>query len=249
MVFAPMLSPVLGRTCSASLTGVTGEYIRTTTVPQANITVTIPEGVWIGDVSRGHPNASIRILAALTDDGAGVGLTEITATDLRDVIADVQASDSVTELETLQQYENTVLVQFETTMPLLLLPVQGSGVPLTMPFTIEDGEAEWEITAPQHRLSELGERLEEFGIPFTVNEVHQHIEPEQLLTDRQLRLVNAAVERGYYDTPRRCSLTELAEEIDLAKSTCSETLHRAEEKIIKQFAENTGEITIDSPYP
>ncbi|MGB9960724.1 helix-turn-helix domain-containing protein (plasmid) [Halobacterium sp. MBLA0001] len=218
-------------------------------MPQANITITIPEGVWIGDISRGHPNASIRILAALTDDNAGVGLTEITATDLQDIIADIQANDSVTELEILQQYENTVLVQFETTMPLLLLPVQDSGIPLEMPFTIEDGQAEWEITASQHRLSELGEQLTEFGIPFTVTAVHQHIEPEQLLTDRQLRLVNAAVEHGYYDTPRKCSLTELAEEVDLAKSTCSETLHRAEEKITKQFLENIDDTTTETPPP
>jgi predicted DNA binding protein len=218
-------------------------------MPQANITITIPEGIWIGDVSREYPNASIRILAALTDDNAGVGLTEITAADLQDIIADIQSSDSVIELEILQQYEDTVLVQFETTMPLLLLPVQDSGVPLEMPFTIEDGQAEWDITAPQHRLSELGEQLDEFGIPFNVNAVHQHIEPEQLLTDRQLRLVNAAVEHGYYDTPRQCSLTELAEEVDLAKSTCSETLHRAEEKIIKQFIENLDDTSVESPHP
>lgn len=218
-------------------------------MPQANLTITIPNGIWIGDVSRAHPNASIRILSALTGEDAGVGLAEITASDLQDVVADIQDSASVTELEILQQYENTVLVQFETTMPLLLLPVQDSGVPLTMPFTIENGQAEWDITAPQHRLSELGTQLDEFGIPFTVNEVHQNIEPTQLLTDRQLRLVNAAVEHGYYDTPRRCSLTDLAEELELAKSTCSETLHRAEEKIIKQFIENLDEAAIESPSP
>ncbi|MFC6723082.1 helix-turn-helix domain-containing protein [Halobium palmae] len=216
-------------------------------MPQANLTVTIPDGIWIGDVSRARPNANIRILAALTGDDAGVGLAEITASDLPDIVADIQRSDSVTELEILQQYEETVLVQFETTMPLLLFPVQDSGVPLTMPFTITDGQAEWEITAPQHRLSELGTQLDEFGIPFTVNEVHQHIKPEQLLTDRQLRLVHAAVEHGYYDTPRQCSLTELAADIELAKSTCSETLHRAEEKIIKQFLENLDGTALTSP--
>src|SRR5699024_1561113 len=81
-------------------------------------------------------------------------------------------------------------------------------------------------------------QFEQFGIPFTVNEIHRRIEPTQLLTDTQLELVRAAIEQGYYDTPRRCSLTDLAAESDLAKSTCSETLHRAEEKIIKQFVEN-----------
>ncbi|WP_435146349.1 helix-turn-helix domain-containing protein [Halobaculum sp. P14] len=215
-------------------------------MPQANLTITIPEGVWVGDVSRSYPDAAIRILAALTGDDAGVGLAEITAADLRDIVADIQSDETVTELEILQQYEDTVLLQFETTMPLLLLPVQDSGVPLSMPFTIRDGQAEWEITAPQHRLSELATQLDQFGIPFTVNEVHQHIEPEQLLTDRQLRLLTSAVENGYYDTPRGCSLTELAETLDLAKSTCSETLHRAEERVVKQFIEDLDETSVET---
>jgi len=218
-------------------------------MPQANLTITIPEGIWIGDVTRSHPEAQFRILAALADGDAGVGLAEISGTDWESVLADVRADETVTECETLQQYEDTVLVQFETTIPLLLFPVQDSGVPLTMPFTIQDGQAEWEITAPQHRLSELGTQLEEFGIPFTVNEISQHVEPEQLLTDRQLDLLERAIESGYYDTPRGCSLTELAEAVDLAKSTCSETLHRAEEKIVKQFLESHEEATVAPVRP
>lgn len=218
-------------------------------MPRANLTLTIPEGVWIGDVTRAHPDAGVRILAALTGDDAGVGLAEITAADLEDIVADVRDSDSVVELDVLQRYEDTVLVQFETTMPLLLFPVQDSGVPLTMPFTIRNGRAEWELTAPQRRLSELGTQLDEFGIPFTVNEIRQEIEPEQLLTDRQLRLVRAAVENGYYDTPRECSLTELADRVGLAKSTCSETLHRAEGTVMKRFLAELEETGTESSLP
>ena len=218
-------------------------------MPQADLTITIPDGIWIGDISRGHPDASIRILAALTGDDGGVGLAEVTASDLPEIIADIHGSDSVTELELLERSEETVLLQFETTNPLLLFPVQDSGVPLEMPFTIRDGRAEWQITAPQHRLSELGTQLEEFGIPFTVNEVHQRIQPEQLLTERQLSLVRAAVEHGYYDTPRECSLTELAEDVGLAKSTCSETLHRAEGDIVKEFLETLGGTAVESICP
>jgi predicted DNA binding protein len=207
-------------------------------MPRAHLTITVPDGVWIGDISRRYPEASIRILAALTDAGAGVGLTEITASDTAAILEEIAASDSVVELEVLQQSSETALVQFETTVPLLLRPVQDSGVPLTMPFRLQNGQAEWELTAPQHRLSALGTQLREFGIPFTVDELHQQIEPEQLLTERQLRLVETAVEQGYYDTPRACSLTELAAETGIAKSTCSETLHRAEERIIKRFLED-----------
>ena len=207
-------------------------------MPRANLTLTIPEGVWIGDVSRAHPETTFRILAALTGDDAGVGLAEITSQNLPSILSDIKRSDSVIELDILRRQDEEALIQFETTMPLLLFPVQDSGVPLEMPFTIAAGKANWEVTAPQRRLSELGAQFEEFGIPFTVNEIHQHVEPTQLLTDSQLELVRTAIDNGYYDTPRRCSLTELASESGIAKSTCSETLQRAEGKIIKQFIGN-----------
>jgi hypothetical protein len=206
-------------------------------MPRAELTLTIPEDIWIGSLSRSYPAAEFRILAAVPGGDTGVGLAEITAEDLVGVLGEMDDSESVTSLEILQQWEDTALVQFETDDPLLLFPIQGSGIPLEIPFRLTDGEARWEITAPQERLSALGQQLEEFGIPFHVERVSQHVETDQLLTQRQLDLVEAAVEQGYYDTPRDCSLTDLTEEVDIAKSTCSETLHRAEEKIIKEFVE------------
>jgi len=207
-------------------------------MPQAQLALTIPEQTWIGELSRTYPEARVRILAALAGESAGVGLAEIAAPDLPDLLGEMAAYDEVTEVELLQEYENEALVQFETSMPLLLFAVRDSGVPLEMPFDIEGGEAEWTLTAPQDRLSELGEQLESFGVTFTVDYVQQAIESDKLLTDHQLELVRTAVTEGYYDTPRTCSLTELAETLDIAKSTCSESLHRAEEKIVKQFVED-----------
>ena len=205
-------------------------------MPRAELSLTIPEGTWIGDVSRSH-DVTFRILAALPGDESGVGLAEVTAPELPAVLADVERRDVVTSMEILSHRDDTALIQFETSMPLLLFPVQGSGIPLEMPFTLEDGEASWEVTAPQERLSQLGDQLDEFGIPFQVERLHQRVESEQLLTDSQMELIEAAVEQGYYDTPRDCSLTDLAEIVGIAKSTCSETLHRAEEKIIKQLVD------------
>lgn len=212
-------------------------------MPRAKFTLTIPEDIWIGDVSRAHPDTTFEILSALPAENGGVGLVELTTPDLTQVLAEIEEYDSIVELDVLQRHEETAVIQFETTMPLLLLPIQGSGIPLQMPFTIQDGNARWEITTPHHRLSELGEQLREFGISYTIEEVSQQLELEQLLTNKQSRLIQQAIERGYYDTPRRCTLTELAEEMEIAKSTCSEILHRAEGKIIKEFADGMPDRT------
>jgi len=202
-------------------------------MPTAKLRITVPEDVWIGRLSRSFPDATLRVLAALADDETGVGLVEVTAPDAAAVPDAIAGEDAVTDAEVFYREDDEALVQFETASPLLLLPVQDSGVPLELPFAIRDGEATWEVTAPRDRLSELASQLEAFGVRFDVEWVRESVEAGQLLTDRQRELLVAAVEAGYYDTPRRCSLTELADAVGIAKSTCSETLHRAESRVVK----------------
>lgn len=204
-------------------------------MPTAKLHIALPEDVWIHQVSSTYPEAEFRVLAAFPAEETGVGLLEITSSDLPAVVGAMDDREDIVRLDLQQASEETALVEFETTAPLLLFSVQESGLPLELPFTIRDGEATVEITASRDRISAFTTQLEAFGMSFDVEYVRELVGSEELLTDRQRELLDAAVEAGYYDTPRRCSLTQLAEEVGVAKSTASETLHRVEEKIIKQY--------------
>jgi hypothetical protein len=205
-------------------------------MPRAKLRVSLPEAAWIGALSRTQPAVTFRVLAALPTDDTGVGLVELTGPDLPAVVREMSERESILALDVLGESDDRMLVEFETTEPLLLFSVQESGVPLEPPIEIRDGEASVEVTATQDRLSAFGTQLEQFGMSFDVEYIRRGVEStEQLLTDSQRDLVLTAVERGYYDTPRECSLTDLADHLDMAKSTVSETLHRAESAIIKEF--------------
>ncbi len=206
-------------------------------MPRATLTLTVPEFVWIGELSRTLPDVRLRVLAAVRNEASGVALVELSASDSEAVIEEMRAYDSVSTLEILSDDTDETLVQLETSEPLLLEPIQQAGVPLEMPFCIEDGEVVWEVTASRSRLSMLVERLDELGIPFRVDSIYQEVGSEQLLTDHQWDVLRMAAEHGYYDTPRECTQEELADALGVAKSTCSETLHRAEEQVIKRFLE------------
>ncbi|MFT4923464.1 MAG: putative DNA binding protein [Haloarculaceae archaeon] len=52
------------------------------------------------------------------------------------------------------------------------------------------------------------------------------------LTDRQLAALQLALERGYYEQPRKSSLRELAEQTAVARSTYEEHLRKAENKLL-----------------
>lgn len=209
-------------------------------MPRAKLSITVPEEVWIGDLTRRYGDASFRILAALSSEEAGVGLVEVVHPDPVPIVEALTEYDGVTEAVVLKQSEDSSLVQFETTKPLLLFAVNDSGVPLELPFTIRDGEATWQVTASRERLSALADQFEQLGVAYTVEWIRQHFGEEPLLTDNQREVIATAVDSGYYDTPRHCTLTELAGKLDLAKSTLSETLHRAEGKIIKQFVDESS---------
>jgi predicted DNA binding protein len=52
------------------------------------------------------------------------------------------------------------------------------------------------------------------------------------LTDRQLAALQLALERGYYEQPRKTSLRDLAERTTVARSTFEEHLRKAENKLL-----------------
>lgn len=57
--------------------------------------------------------------------------------------------------------------------------------------------------------------------------------PASRLTERQQTALHLALERGYYDWPRRVEARELAEELDIAHSTFLEHLRKAERKVLE----------------
>lgn len=206
-------------------------------MPLASLAIDLPAGTWIHDSSTAHPAATVRVLAGMPGDGVGFALVELTAPDLEAVLRSMAAHDGLTDVEPLRRDDDAAILQIETSAPLLLLSAQASGVPIEPPIEIAEGVAEIEVRTSHDRLSELGEQLDRFGLSYTVEAVHDGREADSLLSDHQANLLRTAVACGYYDTPRRCSLTELADEVGIAKSTCSETLHRAEGHVIRRFVE------------
>ncbi|MFB6255236.1 MAG: helix-turn-helix domain-containing protein [Haloplanus sp.] len=204
-------------------------------MPTARLAVTLPADVWIADLSTRYPDATFRVLAALPDADTGVGLVEIVASDISDVLTRLDEVDGVRVFETLYRGDDRALVQFETDEPLLLMSIRNSRAPFEPPVTIVDGVADLELTAPRERLSSLTDQFQALGLQFDVRSIRTTIDSESVVSDGQRQLIETAVAEGYYDTPRDCTLTELADHLGIAKSTASERLHRAEGAIIRAF--------------
>lgn len=61
---------------------------------------------------------------------------------------------------------------------------------------------------------------------------------EGILSREQREALTAAIEHGYYETPREIDLGELAEKLDVPRSTLTYRVRRAEAQIAKQFIDH-----------
>ncbi|WP_302080766.1 helix-turn-helix domain-containing protein [Salinibaculum rarum] len=208
-------------------------------MPHAKLTIDIPERTWIGDISADHPEVLFQVVASIPGEGTGIGLVRLVSTDPLPIITDIQTRDDVEDLELLWKHDDEALLQIQTANPLPLLPVWRAGVPLKMPFDIQDGEATWEVTTSTRRLSSLRDHLDDLGFRFSIEYVREigASQADQLLTNRQQEVLMAAVEAGYYLAPRESTLGDVAETLGVANATCSDVLHRAEGHIIHWFVE------------
>lgn len=191
----------------------------------------------MGAVSTCHPESSFAVLNALVGEETGVGVVEVTGDEPASIVAAIESREEVVDLELLDKRDDRLLLHVESRRPHLLEPVVRAGVPLSTPFRIENGEATWKITTSASRLSALGDRLQEADVAYTLESVRdfEATEADHLLTNRQQEVLLEAATAGYYDSPRGATLTEVADELGVAKASLSGVLHRAEGRIISWF--------------
>jgi len=68
---------------------------------------------------------------------------------------------------------------------------------------------------------------------------------QQTLTPDQKAALEAAIERGYYEEPRQHTVTEIANDVDVSRSTFQYRLNRAEAWLARQFAADSLDADLD----
>lgn len=190
----------------------------------------------LATLSKEHPDATFRILTSLATAAGHVTLVEVEDLD-SDAMSEFLENDSdVLTYEMLHTDERTSVVQFlQESEPVAGQAGRESGNPPPYPLVLRDGWIHAESTTTHDRLSQFKAQLDSVGVKYELLSVTQSHDPTELLTDRQREFVTEALARGYYDNPRRCTLTDVASAVGVNKATASGILHRAEGAIIKEF--------------
>ncbi|ELZ06121.1 hypothetical protein C481_01275 [Natrialba asiatica DSM 12278] len=182
-----------------------------------------------------------------TEDGMRV-IVEAETADTEALFKQFDEAPEVSSYEILRADQRSVLFQLEALEQAPRIAAHTAGILPQYPMILRNGWQTIEAITSWERLSQLKEEFERADVSFEVLSVTQPIETTHLLTDRQWEVLTEATTRGYYDSPRGCSLTELAAALDVNPSAVSGVLHRAEEQIIKAFVAETKQVDgLDRP--
>ncbi len=104
------------------------------------------------------------------------------------------------------------------------------------PTIVRDGVENWHIMAPTRE--ELQEAVASLAQCADVAYIRnaEGIGPEAGLTERQAKTLRTAVDMGYFDTPRRASIRDVARRLSVSPSTAVEHLRKAEKKVLENYA-------------
>jgi hypothetical protein len=183
-------------------------------------------------LSEEFPDISLRFLANYPKSYDVCSVLEVRTGETERFKETMEYWDTET-VEILHSDDETVVVMLEGEPPEGYFVSEDIGYHPTSPVVARDGYLFIEFVMPESKIGDLWQSLDERDVNYDVLSITEGYDVVDSLTARQREILTVAIERGYYDNPRKCSLTDLADELNVNKSVISGVLHRAEGEIIK----------------
>jgi predicted DNA binding protein len=118
---------------------------------------------------------------------------------------------------------------------------------LTCPYSGPEADGKWKLLVKDsEQLKALLANLEGREIVASIGGL-SGVRRGEDLTSRQMEILAKAISLGYFEFPRRFSLTELSEQIGVKPSTLSQVLRAAEEKVMARYANELKISKISAP--
>ncbi|WP_207592881.1 helix-turn-helix domain-containing protein [Halomontanus rarus] len=189
----------------------------------------MPDMVAIADE---FPNTVVRFLSNYPSEEGVTSVLEI-QTDHPEQFTEKTTDWFSNATTVLHRDDETVVMMLEGQPPNGYFVSEDIEYHPTTPVVARDGYLFIEFVMPESKMAAMWEALDERNVTYEVLSITEGYDVLDALTARQREILTVAIKWGYYDSPRGCSLTELAEELGVNKSVISGVLHRAEGKIIK----------------
>ena len=203
-------------------------------IAMAKIKFEAERSSWVSRLSRTNPGLTmeIRSIIPLPD---GITLAEYRMLGPpKDWTREIRVFSDVEEVVPLAEPPIPTLYRVRYRESVLSGIMVEDEVLLRYPVSIQDGVVTVETIDRLSRIRKITADIQTAGFAVKLGSLRKVSPRARLpdLTSTQRNLLYQAVAQGYFDVPRRISLTRLAERLAKSKSTVSQTLAIVERKLV-----------------
>jgi predicted DNA binding protein len=212
-------------------------------IASARILVDFPEQFWLSEASRSYPHVNFEILSILPTSLVGdpttfidTELVKINSVEWSQILEIIENHPSIIELHRWDVQESEILINVKAKDAFILRSLIQSECILNYPIVVKNGQSTWELISVRRKIDAMLELLEQMGISYSMLSINPYrLGASQLtLTKHQEMVLEKALAMGYYEIPRRITLSELATELNMAKSSLSGILRRISRNLVKK---------------
>jgi len=200
---------------------------------EAVVRITPPHS-WIRRVTSSFP-AVIRVLdCRAIPQGKGVQeLFEITsAPELSERILDyLRQDDYVYDVDVIKGKAGKIIGSLKTRKCTACRTFAGASCFLVSGTTKPDGKLEWILLGSDTMVQSLLKELENGQVAAEVVRISELRDQEELTT-RQEQILQIALEKGYFEFPKKITLRQLARLLDVSPATMTEILRRGQKWVL-----------------
>ncbi|MBU7029749.1 MAG: helix-turn-helix domain-containing protein [Theionarchaea archaeon] len=200
------------------------------------------EGNYGCEITKRHPELQLDIVSGYTEGDAVQGLikSNCTSEELGELQNEFKAFKYVREVEVLESGYMKVVVD-SSGFPLAQL-IHEVGAFYIYPIKFSEGREVCTLIFENKK--ELRKVLKQLPYDWKIvriGNINLQFDLEDL-TPQQLKAVNLAIEKGYFEIPKKVNLEELSTQMKISRTTFLEHLRKAEKKILSRYfdIESTG---------
>jgi len=133
------------------------------------------------------------------------------------------------------QDQNSILVNILFDNPWVIQTLmEAQQFIIQYPILIRRGTVSIDLIAPRNKIDLIFTNPDWKAVDISVKKIKQYC-PDSLLSPRQSDILNLALDNGYFDIPRKKSLSELAEDLHISPTALSENLRRINKKLANNY--------------
>ncbi|MCP4764320.1 MAG: hypothetical protein GY870_21280 [archaeon] len=207
-------------------------------ISQIKYSMIMPKSKLLIQLSRNHPSLEFLIKTLIPlPDSEGNMLLQVSNPEggqVDSILKNLSSILSRENIRTLHKSRNLLIIFVKMKDPVIMRIIISHSIMIQYPIKIKNGIGFFNLVGKREEIDKILTNFEEKNLNFSIEKLGI-FNYRDFLTANQKKILHIAKENGYYEIPRKISLTDLAKKLEISASALSETLRRIHKKLANYY--------------